>query len=253
MTHPWAIRLARQDAAAAAGLRLLRGIEAAESLDSLWLRGPAGDETLARALQALPALERFEWLGKDGLRATNSRIPGSSFPALEWQPLAQWAQVELPPAALPAELPGRSGLRLVRSAEEKTANVLLTNLNSWLEFASRAPEIRLRQLRFAASAAGEVIICGTPLPAIPGRRYVEQEGIALPAGFAWAPGVSRQILRQLLQAADDALVLWYEDGSIVYLHPEQLVPASRSGVRATVSRLEISGRIDGVPGTQEAV
>jgi hypothetical protein len=44
------------------------------------------------------------------------------------------------------------------------------------------------------------------------------------------------VLRQVFQAGDNSLVIWDAD-SCLHLHPEQLIPASRGGVRATAESL----------------
>jgi len=237
MNFPWLIRLLREDALTLAPLRLTPSIEVAESQDDIWLRGNAGDEKLSRALQTLPAFGRFERLADGRLRSVESRIPGQSLPALQWIPIAQWLQVILPSSALPGHGLERVGLSLVRSAEERPANVLRANFESWRQFALQASEIRLRPLRFALSDSGLVLIWGAPLPPISGRRFVEQEGIAVPAGFFWQPAVCPGVLRQVFQMGEDSLVIWEEDNSCVHLHPEQFVSATRAGVRATADAL----------------
>src|SRR5882724_4525499 len=123
MNFPWAIRLMREDAFTLAPLRLVPSIEVAESGEEIWVRGKGADEKLSRALQALPAFARFEWLPDARLRSVESRIPAQSFPALQWKPIAQWLQVQLPSPALPGHDLERAGLSLVRSVDEKPASV----------------------------------------------------------------------------------------------------------------------------------
>ncbi len=233
MNFPWVIRLMREDAFTLAPLRLVPSIEVAETPEDVWVRGTAGDEKLSRALRALPALARFEWLPNGRLRSVESRIPSQSLPVLQWAAIAQWLQVHLPFPSLPGHSLERVGLSLVRSPDEKPASVLRTNFKAWYQFALQASEIRLRPLRFALCESGEVVIWGMPLPPISGRRFVEQEGIAVPAGFSWQPAVHPRVLRQVFQAGEDSLVIWDDNNSFIHLHSEQFVPASRSGVRAT--------------------
>jgi MoxR-vWA-beta-propeller ternary system protein len=237
MNFDWVIQLTREDAFTLAPLRLVPSIEVAETQEGIWVRGKGVDEKASAALQALPAFTRFEWRPDGRLRAVESLIPAQSLPSLEWKPIAQWLRVELPSPAPPGDDPPRTGLCLVRSGGEKPANVLLTHFETWRSFVLQASEIRLRPLRFALSARQEVVVWGEPLPPISGLRFVEQEGIATPAGFSWQPAVSPKVLRQVFQAGEDSLVIWGEDNSCVHLHPEQLVPASRSGVRATADAL----------------
>jgi hypothetical protein len=59
----------------------------------------------------------------------------------------------------------------------------------------------------------------------------------VPAGFAWKPAVSPEVLARRFGGSGDALVVWNEDGTIVRLHGEQFVQASRSSARATEQSL----------------
>ena len=234
----WTLSLAREDAPALAPLRLTPGLEVAEDGSTIWLRGHSSDEQLSRALKNLPVRERFEWVTADRLRPIYSRLPTVAVPDLAWRPIAEWIQVQLPAGALPGELGAKIRLRLVRSPQERRPNVLLTDFATWKEFALTAPEIRLRRLRFAVSSGRETVIWGVPLPPLPGRLFVEEEGVAVAAGFGWWPQVSPEVLRHVFQAGEDALVVWDQEGMVRRLHAEQLVAASRGAVRATAAGLE---------------
>ena len=93
MTFPWILRLAREDFASLAALRLQPGLELAEDAAHLWLRGPSAEGPLAAALAALPALDRYERVDESRLRRVDSRIPSVTAPRLVWQPLSQWLGV----------------------------------------------------------------------------------------------------------------------------------------------------------------
>ena len=239
MNFAWALQLMPADAFTLAPLRLISSIEIGEMPQCLWLRGKPLEEKPASLLQSLPAVARFECLPDGRLRRVESRIPTQALPALQWQPITQWLQVHLPTAGAPAPQPARARISLARSGEELPCNVLRTDLAEWNRFVLEAPEVRLRPLRFAVSESLQVVVWGTPLPSIPGRRYVEQDGIATPAGFSWQPAISSKVVRQLFQAGDNSLVIWDEQ-SCIHLHPEQLMPATRSGVRATAEALRIA-------------
>jgi hypothetical protein len=233
VNFPWAICMGREDAAALAAIRLIGGIEVAEAGKEIWLRGQRGDDLLDEKLSALPANARYEWLKPDQLRRIDQRVPAGRFPALQWQPLVAWSQVELPVAALPALEPRIVSLRLIRSGAEQEPELLLTDIAAFHKFASQAAQVRLERLQFAAAADGRVLVRGKPLPPLPGCRYVLHCGIAVPAGFCWEPAVSPEVLARRFVVSRDALVLWNKDGTITRLHGEQFIPVSRSAVRAT--------------------
>jgi hypothetical protein len=229
---PWAICLARDDAASLGALRL-DAVEVAEDGAVVWLRGKPADERVAAKLSGLPARARFEWLASGQLRRIDERIPNAQLPSVQWQSLSSWLQVKLPDSAFPAELPRAVSLRLVRSTSEREPELLLTSLEELTRFAAMAPQMRLARLQFAANAGGAVLVRGQPLPPLPGDRFVVYSGVAVPTGFTWKPEVGADVLARRLGASGDGLVLWNADGSITRLHSEQFVPLSRSALRAT--------------------
>lgn len=233
MNLPWALRLDRSDAGALAELRLSEGIEVTECNGELWLRGRRCDDALARALRRLPATTRYEWLASDRLREIKQRIPAHQLPPAEWLPLASWLTIAPPLAALPAMATDAVKIRLVRSSEELEPDLLLTTLHSFHAYVQDAAEIRLRPLRFAASADGDVLIQGTPLPPVSGKRFVSHGRIAVPVGFHWAPAVPADVLARRLGVGDGTLVLWRDNVTLTRLGTEQFLPVTRSAMRAT--------------------
>lgn len=238
MNFPWAICIGREDVAALAAIRLAGGIEVATAGKEIWLRGQRGDDSLDAKLSALPANARYEWLNPDQLRRVEQRVPSDRFPALAWQPLAAWLQVEVPVAALPAREPRPVPLQLIRSTDECEPELLLTDLATFQRFVSEAAQVRLGRLHFAAAADGRVLVRGRPLPPLPGSRFVLHCGVAVPAGFSWSPAVSPEVLARRFAVSGEAFVLWKADGTITRLHGEQFIPASRSAVQATKRTLE---------------
>ena len=236
MNAPWAIRLARLHAPALAPLRLRAGVEIAEDGDSVWARGPTCDDALERLIRGLPAEARFTWGENDSLRAEGSRIPSGRLPAARWRSLSDWLQVVLPPVQ--AVFPGheRIPLLLVRGGEEREPNLLTTPLEIWRAYALEAPEIRLSYLRFAVSSDGQAAVRGGPCPPLPGVRWVERSGIAVPAGYRWNPNVSDEVVRLVLSVESGGLILWYPDQRISRLREEQFIEVTRPNLRATEAR-----------------
>jgi hypothetical protein len=235
MNFAWAICVAKEDAAALADLRLLRGIEVAEAADQTWLRGPSGDDALSTLLAALPAIGRYEWYPqKKRLRRLNERLSATPLPELFWQPLQQWSPVDAPASALPGHRPDPVMPTLVRSEREQEASVIVTSLAELESFVRNAAQVRMDRLQFAAAADGQVIIRGSPLPPVTGRRYVLHEGsVAVPAGYGWTPDVSAKVLKTLFNVSATALVIWNDDGTITSLPEEQFIPVTRRAMLAT--------------------
>jgi hypothetical protein len=132
-------------------------------------------------------------------------------------------------------------LRLERAHEERPATLLLTTLAAWSAYATSAPAARLRPLRFAVAADGRAIVVGAPLPPIPGRRFAERDGIAVPCGFAWDPPVEPAVLREVLQLDAGDLALLDESGACEHIESAHFARASRAAVRATVEASGVRG------------
>ena len=92
-------------------------------------------------------------------------------------------------------------------------------------------------LHFAADTHGNLLVRGTPLPSLPGRRYALHQGVAVPAGFAWEPPVGVEVLARAFGISGDTMALWHEDGTLTRLHGEQFMPVTRSAVLATEKSL----------------
>jgi hypothetical protein len=113
----------------------------------------------------------------------------------------------------------------------------MTSFDQWAAFADRAAEARLAPLRFAASPRGEAIVQGSPLPPIPGRRWVVRSGLAVPVGFTWRPAVGLSVLLRAFECSAERLVVWFEEGDFCRIRNEQFIPATRASIRATGARL----------------
>jgi len=242
MNFAWAICVAKEDAAALAALRLQPGIEVAEAPGQTWLRGQSGDDALATMLAALPAVGRYQWYPqKQRLRLLNEHLSATPLPELFWQPLRQWLTVEIPATALPANRPVPIVPALVRSGREQEASVIVTSLAELESFSHTSAQVRMDRLQFAAATDGQVIIRGTPLPPVAGRRYVLHEGnVAVPAGYGWAPDVSAKVLKKLFNVSSAALVIWNEDGTLTALPEEQFIPVTRRALLATRRAVTVS-------------
>lgn len=235
-TTAWAARLPREAAGAAAALRLRTDILVAEGGGHVWLRGQTLSPELELELRKLPGAERFDLDDAGGLTPRGAHVPTTSLPPeLTWQKPDEFFRMTPQPVALAGEPPHRATLRVVRevAAREREANVLVASLQAWVQYASTAPIVRLRPLRFAASADGRVLVRGAPLPPLAGRRYVEREGVALPGGFAFSPAIDAASVRALLGTDPQSLALFHEDGTCERIDSDEFVPASRSAARAT--------------------
>lgn len=230
----WALRLPVSAAGALAPLRLIAGVEIGEhpAGNEIWLRGRSADEVLAGALRALPAIARYAWLPDGRLQPHGATLAVERLPAVEWQLLRAWLRFAVPLTRLPANTPPAVQITLGPGYDARPANAALVPLAALLDWMLVAPALRLAPLRFAATSAGYSLVLGSPLPALPCRACFEDSGVVVPAGLAWRPTVSALVVRRLLRAPNDAVVVWDETGARV-LNAELFVTASRGAARAT--------------------
>jgi hypothetical protein len=226
------VRFSTADAAGAAALRLRPGVEACEEGGAVWLRGPSLDAGLERALRLLPGAERFHVETDGRARPAGRRVPSAALPATGWVSAAAWSIPSSPPAAPGASAVARVALRVVRGGPERPARVLRLPLPALAGWAGSAPTVRLRPLLFAASET-EAVLRGEPLPPIPGRRFAESDGLAVPCGFTLAPAVDGPTLRARLGLEGGDLALFDEYGAWERIPSAAWRHASRSAIRET--------------------
>lgn len=239
----WVVVIAATDVDLAARLRPMRGVQVLATDDRVWLRAAlptsnagghfAGDDLEQRLLRLLPGFRPFLLAADGQLTRVGERVPSAQMPAGKWQPLSTWLQIELPRAT--ANFPGslsQVALSLVRTTEERESTLLLTSLSAWSDYAETAPQWRLERLVFTVDSSGRVLIRGTPLPPLPGERWVDRNGISTQAGWHWKPPVDVAVLHQIFATQPGDLVL-LETSQWQVVHAADWVRATRSAVRST--------------------
>jgi len=263
--------LAERDAGSLGRLWRIAGVEVCRCADAIWLRGAGPDEATDRRLRSVAGARRFAVLDDGQLLPTAARVPRGHLPEGPWIALRQWAEIDVPTAAMAGRAEARVPLRLVRSAAEREADVLLTPFDRFYDYAVAAPQVRLDRWSFAVAGAtgahdsgsrsrqtldrnvndGEgaakvwrlrlrhcaVVIRGTPLPPLAGARFVDRGGVAVPAGWTWSPAVDAPTLRRLLQLEKGDLTLWTLDGPWQRIAADDFARAGRSAIRATAEGL----------------
>lgn len=229
----WALELDPADAGSLGGLRLEPGLEVCEEDARLWLRGPERSG-LARRLLRLPARARYA-VREGALVPLGARLPTGRLPGGRWEPLGDWLQLDPGPAALPAELPAPVTLQVLpaRAPAAGLPGLLLTAADGWRRWAETASELRLRRLRFALDRQGRALIRGEPLPPLPGERWVEAEGVAVPCGYAWSPALDAATCAVVLGLLPGDLALLHPDGDWERLDASAFVAATRAAVRGS--------------------
>jgi hypothetical protein len=233
MTRRWAVCLERDEVDSLRTLRLVDNAEVCEQDRYIWVRGPTLDDALARLLRRHPHARRYWVLPDQQLLGPGKLVPQGYLPAGPWGPLREWLEVALPVANFAGAVTSRVEVRLVRTGVVRASNVMLTNIADWSAYGADAPQVRLDHWYFAAAGDGRVVVRGTPLPPLPGRHFVAEHGIGIPAGWKCDPDVPTEVLRAVFQVDQPDLVLLCEDDSHERIPGSCFVRASRSAIRMT--------------------
>jgi hypothetical protein len=214
-------------------IRNLNGILAAQEEEVIWVRGFLYTETLPLKVRQLPVLNSY-LMNSDNLLFVPGKItPIGRLGEMQWIPLAEYIDAEFPVAALPGQSSRKLLLKLVPSTAQEKSFALLTDLKSWKTYVEEAPEIRFRDLRFAVSENGDVLVLGTPLSPIPGKEYWCREHVLLPCGFDFNYSFIVESIVRKLNLSDEHYLLFYPDGSWNKIPVEAFREVSRSAVRKT--------------------
>jgi hypothetical protein len=229
----WAAAIAARDASSLEELRLWPGVEVCRQDGQLWLRGADLDDETRKAIRRVPGAVFHELKGDGRLRLLGARLHKGRLPQGPWQALSSYLAVEAPSAALGGQRPVPAALSVVRISAERPANGILTTLSAWAAYVDTAAAIRLRCVSFAVASDGRVIVRGTPIPPVAGLRLVEDDGVAVPCGWAWTPTVEAAVVRELLGLEDDDFALLTPEEPVVIIRADSFAAACRSAVRLT--------------------
>lgn len=233
MSESRAVRMQLSEAASLGRLRLRSGIEVCVHENVIWLRVKVITDALDAAIRALPGT-RFTVLPDGQLVEFGNRAPSGYLPNDPWIDLDQWMRIRAEPASLAGTVHNRITLRFVRGGLPDATNVIVTSVDIWQAYATKAPQIRLDRWAFAINGDGQAVVWGVPSPPITGRRFVERLGVAASAGWAWRPPVDHAVLSELLSLATGDLALLNVDGTWEHIRSEDFVRATRSAVRLSM-------------------
>jgi hypothetical protein len=240
MTSAWALSVPPSSAVWLSLLRYKTGIGICEQADVLWLQGNSLDNDLLALISRIPGALLFEVLKDGQLVRRGQLVPTGRNVAGPWQLFDEWFRQALaPPSGLTSarKALGTTNtleIHLVRTALPREATLLQTTLDKFQAYASDAPQWRVERWKFAASADGQVLVQGTPLPPVPGEHWILEDDLAVPAGFRWEPAVAAATLRRVFGLQPGSVALLRRDGTWEHVPAEAWVQCTRSAVRLTV-------------------
>ncbi|WP_343671647.1 hypothetical protein [Chitinophaga sp.] len=226
------ITLAQADIKALAQLRTRVDLVAAWHQHQIWVKGVADN-----AFRQLPALRSWTLDAANHLFAPGALTPDATLPELEWLPLTDFIPVSLPASGLPAIATYRHPVKLAPCATTEGSFAILTEMTILETYVATAPQIRLQHLRFAASARGQVLVAGVPLPPVPGTSYTLKDRILMPAGYDFDPPAIRPLVAEKLEESTTHFLLFHVNGQYEMIPDTSFVHVTRSAVRLTAETL----------------
>lgn len=232
--NTWIAHLQLAGAESINHLRDLPDLEVAFHEDRVWIRGQCEGLDLPEKLVRLPLEDIYFFGGENRLTPIESSVPSARLPEdLVWEPIAAATRPIAGGNLLPGVIEHKCPVRLIRSPQASEPNLVQIPLEDLLAWAETTAEIRLTPLIFACSDTGDALIRGTPIPSIPGKRWVETEGIAVPAGMTWDPPVPARVLVKAMNLNPGDLCLLTEANQRVLIVSANFIQATRAAIRLT--------------------
>ena len=233
MTACWASRFPRLELSQIGRLWDVARVEVCAQPDAVWVRGSLISAEVEEILRGFLSGKRFLVLPDGQIQSPKDRVPRGYLPAGPWTALRDWMTVGMPPAALPGRCDARLQLKLIPTTQVKDPDILVTHIEAWVAYGSQIAQVRLDRLLFAMAGDGSVLVRGRPLPSMPGKRLVECDGIAVPAGLTWSPAVEGAVLRTLFGLEPGDLAVLEPDGSWYRIRANWFVRATRQAIRTS--------------------
>jgi hypothetical protein len=195
-----------------------------------WVRWSPGRLDVVRCLLPVPGAEFYT--RHDGLWfRLGCRVPTADAPPDgDGLPLAG----VLVPARFEPVPPGSPPgppvvLRVVRGGAPRSATALACATDDLRRWADAATTAELAAVR-AARSAGRAVLLGARLPVVPGATRFWGNDLLVPVGYRPEPDLPPAVLRAVVGAGGDELVLLDEDGADV-IHRGAFEPMTRAGLR----------------------
>ena len=209
----------------------------AECESFYWLRAADSALEVVATLSQIPG-KQFRLSSEHQLTEMGKTIASVRLPELEWKPIHQCLELQLPAAAFPAraEFIQPEVIRLQRTAQEAPPSAGLYLIDALQEWGERISNQRLNCLSYAhlvnLESSSCILLVGSPLPNINARFFWKHGPAYLPVGFSWNPPVPTETIAKVFNLQEEEFLLWTEDDRSLVIPNDSLQPLSRSALRA---------------------
>lgn len=226
------VRVAEQSSMQQIGRLLHSAVDVAIADNFVWIRYSGNDADIRSAVRLLHGTH-FQLTTNGRLIPDGNTIATERLPELQWMPIGDVVQLQLPIAAMAGKLQTNAlpQLQLLRGGEERRSNAALVDLQVLLRWCERVPSFRLRKL--SASVAGEhVLVLGEPLPPVPCRYLCHESRLLTPAGMTWFPRIESPVVLSYFDVQADEYLLWTENDAWSIVAQSQINPLRLASLRA---------------------
>lgn len=204
----------------------------------IWVKDLTAAQLGKVELKSVPFAHLF--YAKDNLLfPIGSLLPSRKLPALLWTPVERALPIILQDFNhnlfdIDAQVP----LRLLPSAEEQLASVLITGVAAAGSYIETAPAARLQRLKWTVINTEAILLMGNPLLPLNGKAYWQKGHFIFPVGFIPEFTILEDIAAAAIDAPGTNYIWWTDEENYCLLHKEALQPLSIASWRQTMPMVQ---------------
>jgi len=191
-------------------------------------------------VKSIPYKQLF-YSSKNKLYVLNSLLPDRNLPNFLWTPIER---------ALPVSIETYNhnyfgvketgSIQLIKTDQIEDANVMLTTMDSLLNYIETAPNFRVNPIEWALLNTKDVLLFGTPILPINGTMYWVNKDSILPVGYNFELSLLAELIGHKINIEKDSWIVWNTDSTYFKVNKDAIKPLSLSSVRKTVLTLNSS-------------
>ena len=229
--------IARKDKEDLANIRHWQNLKVGFDGDFIWLKDFDYSQINALEIQTLPSKTLYD--AREGkLHLHGSLLPSRNIPSLLWTPIERAFSIKLPNFNNNFfEIQEKIALSLIFSDAEKTAEGMITSIETLQKYIETAPSVRLQKLRWTLINDDTVFLFGTPILPILGDVYWQHNDFIIPTGFDFDLPILLNNWADVISPNADFYLIWDKDNTYFKIKKTDLAVLSLSSFRRSVKQL----------------
>lgn len=205
----------------------------ATNAESIWIKDFTADQLESALVRSIPFTSFYE-CRNNLLFPKGSLLPKAKMPNLLWTPMEK---------ALPVILENynynyfgveqKVAIKLMESAVEQKATVLLVNKFEANGYIINAAKVRLECIKWVTIGSNEVLFFGVPFLPLNGKAYWQNGDFILPVGYDFEFSILQNFIRETFSTND---YIWWKEPSELHCIPKDSIsPLSISSWKNTIT------------------